>query len=39
MSDVATPEELAKIDHRPPIWKGWMYAPAEIKEGIACYGS
>ncbi len=39
MSDVPTPEELAKIDHRPPLWKGWMYTPAEIKEGIACYGS
>jgi Fe-S oxidoreductase len=39
MSDVPTPEELAKIDHRPPLWKGWMYTPAEIKQGIACYGS
>ena len=39
MSDVPTPEELAKIGHRPPLWKGWMYTPAEIKQGIACYGS
>jgi Fe-S oxidoreductase len=39
MSDVPTPEELAKIDHSPPPWKGWMYTPAQIKEGIACYGS
>jgi Fe-S oxidoreductase len=38
MSDVPTPEELAKLDHRPPLWKGWMYTPAEIREGIACYG-
>lgn len=38
MSDVPTSEELAKIDHRPPLWKGWMYTPAEIREGIACYG-
>ncbi|MGD9318794.1 MAG: (Fe-S)-binding protein [Desulfobacteraceae bacterium] len=38
MSDVPKPEELAKIDHRPPLWKGWMYTPAEIREGIACYG-
>lgn len=38
MSDVATSEELAKIDHRSPLWKGWMYTPAEIREGIACYG-
>ena len=39
MADVPTPEELVKIDHRPPLWKGWMYTPAEIKEGVACYGS
>jgi Fe-S oxidoreductase len=39
MSDVPTPEELAKIGHSPPMWKGWMYTPAEIKHGIACYGS
>ncbi|UCF56631.1 MAG: (Fe-S)-binding protein [Deltaproteobacteria bacterium] len=39
MSDVAKPEELARIDHSPPLWKGWMYTPAEIQEGIACYGS
>ena len=39
MSDVPTPEELAKIGHSPPLWKGWMYTPAEIKHGIACYGS
>jgi Fe-S oxidoreductase len=39
MSDVPTPEELAKLDHRPPPWRGWMYTPAEIREGIACYGS
>ncbi len=38
MSDVPTSEELAKIDHRPPLWKGWMYTPAQIREGIACYG-
>jgi Fe-S oxidoreductase len=38
MADVPTPEELVKIDHRPPVDKGWMYTPAEIKEGIACYG-
>ena len=39
MADTPTPEELAKVDHKPPLWKGWMYTPAEIKPGIYCYGS
>ena len=39
MADTPTPEELAKIDHKSPLWKGWMYTPAEIKPGIYCYGS
>ncbi len=39
MADVPKPEELAQIDHRPPLWKGWMYDPVQIKEGIACWGS
>lgn len=36
--DVPKPEELVKIDHRPPL-KGWMSTPTEIKPGVACYGS
>jgi Fe-S oxidoreductase len=38
MNDVPKADELVKIDHSPPLWKGWMYTPAEIKRGIACYG-
>ena len=38
MSKVAPPEELAKVDHRPPK-KGWMDMPVELKEGRWCYGS
>ena len=39
--DTPKPEELVEIKHSPPLMKGlgWMYAPAEIKKGIACYGS
>ncbi len=33
------PEELVQIEHRPPIWKGWMYEPVDIRKGIYCYGS
>ena len=32
------PEELARINHNPPL-KGWMDVPAEIKKGIYCYAS
>lgn len=31
------PEELAKIDHRPPLSQGWMQTPVQIKSGIFCY--
>ncbi len=33
------PEELVQIEHRPPMWKGWMYEPVDIRKGIYCYGS
>ena len=41
MNDVPKPEQLAEIDHRPPLMKGWgwMNTPVEIRKGIACYGS
>jgi Fe-S oxidoreductase len=41
MADDTTPkpEELAKIDHAPPLMEGWMDVPAEIKPGIYCYGA
>jgi Fe-S oxidoreductase len=38
MNDEPKADELARIDHTPPLWKGWMYTPAEIKRGTACYG-
>jgi Fe-S oxidoreductase len=33
------PEELSKIGHTPPLMKGWMDTPADIRPGIACYGA
>jgi Fe-S oxidoreductase len=40
MATTPKPEETAKIDHRPPLFeKGWMNKPAEIRQGIYCYGS
>lgn len=39
MADVPKPEELAQIDHRPPVFKPWMDSPPEFKEGIYCYGA
>jgi len=33
------PEELSKLEHTPPLMKGWMDTPVEIREGIACYGA
>ena len=39
MADTPKPDELAKIDHTPPVFRGWMDAKPEIRPGIACYGS
>ena len=39
MVDTPKPDELVKIDHKPPLMKGWMYTPVDIKPGIYCYGS
>ncbi len=39
MANVPKPEELAQVDHRPPLFKPWMDLPAEIREGIYCYGA
>ncbi|MDY6878722.1 MAG: (Fe-S)-binding protein [Desulfatiglans sp.] len=39
MADTPKPETIAKIDHTPPLMRGWMDTPAEIKPGIACYGA
>ena len=39
MADTPKPDELAKIDHTPPVFRGWMDTKPEIRPGIACYGS
>jgi Fe-S oxidoreductase len=39
MADTPKPEETAKIDHKPPLFQGWMDTPAEIKPGIYCYSA
>ena len=39
MADTPKPDELAKIDHTPPVFRGWMDTQPEIRPGIACYGS
>ncbi len=39
MADTPKPEDTARIDHQPPVMKGWMNEPVEIKPGIYCYGS
>ncbi|MBW1771457.1 MAG: (Fe-S)-binding protein [Deltaproteobacteria bacterium] len=33
------PEKLVQIEHRSPVWKGWMDEPVDIRKGIYCYGS
>jgi Fe-S oxidoreductase len=33
------PEEMAKVNHTPPLLSGWMHRPTEIKPGIYCYPS
>ena len=39
MADTPKPDELSKIDHNPPLLRGWMDIPVDIKPGISCYGS
>ncbi|MBL7213279.1 MAG: (Fe-S)-binding protein [Desulfobacteraceae bacterium] len=39
MADTPKPEELARIDYLPPLFRGWMNEPAEIRPGIYCYAS
>ena len=31
------PEELARIGYKPPLWKGWMDTPVDIRPGTFCY--
>lgn len=39
MAETPKAEELGKIDYRPPLFRGWINEPAEIKRGIYCYAS
>jgi Fe-S oxidoreductase len=39
MTDTPKPEETARIDHKPPIWEGWMGKPVDIRPGIHCYAA
>jgi Fe-S oxidoreductase len=39
MVDTPKPAQLAQIDHMPPLFRGWIREPAEIKPGIYCYAS
>jgi Fe-S oxidoreductase len=41
MAKVTTPKpkELSNIEHSPPLMKGWMDTPVEIRPGIYCYGA
>ncbi len=39
VKNVPSPEELSKIKHSPPFFKGWMNTPAEIKPGTFCYAA
>jgi len=39
MAQTPKPEELAKIQHSPPLMEGWMDRPVEIRKGIYCYGA
>ena len=34
---VPKPEELSKIKHRPPYFKGWMDEPVNFRPGTYCY--
>ncbi|MFH1136188.1 MAG: (Fe-S)-binding protein [Pseudomonadota bacterium] len=33
------PAELMKIDHRPPLDKGWMDTPVDLRPGTFCYSA
>jgi ferredoxin len=37
MAEKVKPEQMAQINHQPPLFKGWMDSPVEIKSGIFCY--
>jgi Fe-S oxidoreductase len=37
MADTPKPDQLGKIDHMPPLFRGWMNEPAKITPGVYCY--
>jgi len=37
--DTPKVEELSQIEHRPPLFEGWMDKPTAVKPGIYCYGA
>jgi Fe-S oxidoreductase len=37
MADTPKPDEISRIEHKPPLFKGWMDTPAKITPGICCY--
>jgi len=39
VKNVPSPKELSQIKHSPPLLKGWMNTPAEIKPGMYCYAA
>jgi Fe-S oxidoreductase len=39
VKNVPTPEEVAKIKHTPPFFKGWMNTPVDIRPGMYCYAA
>ncbi len=39
MAETPKPEEIARIDHKAPLWEGWMNRPVDIRPGIYCYAA
>lgn len=39
VKNVPSPEELSTIKHSPPLLKGWMNTPSEIRPGTYCYAA
>jgi hypothetical protein len=39
MAKTPKPEQLADIEHKPPLFEGWMDKPTVVRDGIYCYGA
>jgi Fe-S oxidoreductase len=35
--NIPKPNELAQIGHKPPLMKGWLDTPVDIRTGVFCY--